>query len=149
MNTSEGALRRTHRSFTFHKLVLAVTLFMFAKGDGGGNGCCAHDEEVLGPPTETICPPSSTLTYASFGQAFMTSYCTRCHSSTLSGEARMGAPEFHDFDTQLGVQSVAEHIDEAAGAGPASTNEGMPPSDPMPTLAERQQLAEWISCGAP
>jgi len=140
---------RSLRSFTIHKLVLAVTLFLFAKGDGGGGGCCAHDEGVLGPPTEAICPPSPTLTYANFGEAFMTQYCTRCHSSTLSGADRMGAPQFHDFDTQLGIQQVADHIDETAGVGPAATNEAMPPDGAKPTLEERQKLAEWIACGAP
>lgn len=149
MHPDNSARPRRARTFTIHKLVLAATLFLFAKGDGGGGGCCSHDEGVLGPPTEATCSPSSTLTYASFGQPFMTNYCTRCHSSTLSGEARMGAPAFHDFDTQLGVQQVADHIDETAAAGPAATNEAMPPSNPRPTLEERQQLAEWIACGAP
>lgn len=130
-----------------HKVLLAALLLTFTMGHG--DGCCAGEEEVLGPPTETTCPPTSTLTYANFGQAFMTTYCTRCHSSTLSGDARMGAPEFHDFDSQLGVQSVAEHIDEAAGAGPAAANDQMPPDGAMPSLEERQQLAEWIACGAP
>ena len=138
---------RFPRSFTVSRLVLAATLFVFVKGDGGG-GCCADDESVLGPPTGALCPPSPTLTYANFGQAFMEAYCTRCHSSTLTGAARMGAPDFHDFDTQFGVQAVAEHIDEAAAAGPAATNTAMPPNAPMPSLAERQQLAEWIACGA-
>jgi hypothetical protein len=139
---------RASHTFTIHKLVLAATLFLFAKGDGGGGGCCSEEEGVLGPPTGAVCPPASTLTYANFGEPFMTQYCTRCHSSALTGAARMGAPEFHDFDTQLGVQRVAEHVDEAAGAGPEATNEGMPPNAPAPTLEERQRLAEWIACGA-
>jgi len=105
------------RNFTIQKLVLAVTLFMFVKADSGGGGCCVHDESVLGPPTESTCPPSPTLTYASFGQPFMTKYCISCHASTLTGKARMGAPAYHDFDTQLGIQQVADHIDEAAGSG--------------------------------
>ncbi len=137
-----------HR-FSIQKVVLAVVVFLFVKGDGGGGGCCSHEESVLGLPTEATYPPTSSLTYASFGQPFMTNYCTRCHSSTLSGAARMGAPAFHDFDTQLGVQQVAEHVDEAAGAGPAATNEAMPPDGAKPTLDERQKLAEWIACGAP
>lgn len=133
--------------YSFSRLVFATMLVSFAMGHGAG-GCCSS-EPVLGPSTETACPPSSTLTYANFGQQFMTSYCTGCHSSTLSGDARMGAPAFHDFDTQLGVQQVADHVDQAAGAGPAATNDQMPPEDPRPTLMERQQLAEWIACGAP
>jgi uncharacterized membrane protein len=114
----------------------------------GDEGCC-HSEEVLGPPTGAICTPSSTLTYANFGQQFMTSYCTRCHSSTLTGGARMGAPAFHDFDTLSGIRNVADHIDEAAAAGPDSTNENMPEDGVMPSLAERQMLGEWISCDTP
>jgi len=73
---------------------------------------------VLGPPTGATCPPTSTLTYASFGQAFMESYCTRCHSSTLTGAARNGATAFHDFDTRLGVLQVADHVDQSGGSGP-------------------------------
>jgi hypothetical protein len=61
----------------------------------------------------------------------------------------MGAPAFHDFDTIEGIRAVSNHIDEAAGAGPAATNEAMPESGTKPTLAERQMLAEWIACGAP
>lgn len=135
------------RRFSIHKLVLGATVVLFATGHGEG-GCCA-DEPILGELTGTACPPSSTLTYASFGNEFMTRYCTRCHGSTLSGAARMGAPPFHDFDTQLGVQQVGDRIDRAAGAGPDAQNDQMPPSGSRPTVAERQQLAEWIACGAP
>ncbi|HEY5920824.1 MAG TPA: c-type cytochrome [Kofleriaceae bacterium] len=131
----------------FSKLVLAATLLVFAMGHGGG--CCGGDEEVLGPPTGATCPPTSTLTYASFGQTFMTQYCTRCHSSTLSGDDRMGATLDHDFDTQLGIQQVGDHIDRSAGSGPDATNDQMPPDGARPTLMERQQLAEWMACGAP
>ncbi|NVB80713.1 MAG: hypothetical protein HOV81_20120 [Kofleriaceae bacterium] len=135
--------------FSIHKVVLASSLLVFAMGHGGG-GCCSDEaEEVLGPSTETQCPPTSTLTYASFGQPFMTSYCTRCHSSTLTGADRMGAPAFHDFDTQIGIQQVADHVDQVAGSGPAATNESMPPDGAKPTLDERKKLAEWIACGAP
>lgn len=148
MTESQNPHPGARHTFTLEKLVLAATLFVFASGHGGG--CCSGgDAEVLGPPTETTCPPSSTLTYANFGQPFMTQYCTRCHSSTLTGDARMGAPAFHDFDTQLGIQQVANHVDQTAGSGPASTNQSMPPSDPRPTPEERQMLAEWIACGAP
>ncbi len=135
------------RIFTFNRIVLGITLLTFTMGHGGG-GCCS--EEVLGPPTEATCPPSSTLTYEDFGQPFMESYCTDCHSSELQGADREGAPPNHDFDTVLGIRQVAEHVDQAAGAGPAATNDQMPPEgEDSPTLAERQQLAEWIACGAP
>lgn len=110
---------------------------------------CSHDGSIFGPPTESVCANGSTLTYNNFGKAFMESYCTRCHASTLSGAERHGAPSFHDFDSVFGIRAVSDHIDETTASGPAATNEGMPPNGAMPTLAERQQLGEWIACGMP
>jgi uncharacterized membrane protein len=131
----------------FGRCVIGITLLTFTMGHGG-EGCCS-DEAVLGPATGAECPPTSTLTYDNFGRTFMESYCTRCHSSELTGAAREGATRDHDFDTHAGIVGVADHIDQAAGAGPNATNDQMPPDGDMPTLAERQQLAEWIACGAP
>lgn len=129
------------------RVVLAGMLLVSQMGHG--HGCCGGEDSVFGPPTESTCPPGSTLTYNNFGQAFMEQYCTRCHDSALVGEARMGAPSFHDFDTLFGIRAVHEHVDETTAAGPAATNTGMPPSDPRPTLMERQMLGEWIACGMP
>jgi hypothetical protein len=110
----------------------------------------ACGDPVFGPPTESACPPDSTLTYEGFGQPFMEKYCTDCHSSELRGDKRHGAPSFHDFDTLFGIKAVADHIDETAAAGPAATNTGMPPDgEPKPTLTERRQLGEWIACEMP
>jgi len=103
-------------------------------------------EESEGVPTESTCPPNSDLTYDTFGQPFMESYCTHCHSSTLTGDARNGAPEGHDFDTLDGILAVAGHIDEYAAAGPAGTNTVMPPSAPTPSDEDRQKLGEWLAC---
>lgn len=121
------------------RAALAVVLALVGCGDGG----------LFGPPTESVCPPTSTLTYANFGQPFMAAYCTRCHASTLVGADRHGAPSFHDFDTVFGIRAVADHIDETAAAGPAATNTGMPNDGDQPTVAERTLLGEWIACGLP
>ena len=131
----------------FRTAVIACTFLLFTMGHG--DGCCADEDKVLGPATGATCPPTSTLTYTTFGQPFMANYCTRCHSSTVTGDDRMGATEFHDFDTQIGIRVVMDHIDQAAGAGPNATNDQMPPDGATPSLAEREMLAEWIACGAP
>lgn len=110
---------------------------------------CSDEPPLFGPPTESVCPPASALTYANFGRPFMESYCTGCHSSELMGDDRKGAPSFHDFDTIFGIRAVAVHVDETSAAGPAAVNTSMPPDAPRPTLAERQQLGEWIACGMP
>ena len=128
------------------RTVFVAALLASQMGHGGG-GCCAGEEAVFGPPTEATCPQGSTLTYNNFGKSFMENYCTRCHHSDLMGEARMGAPSFHDFDSLFGVKAVSDHIDQTTGSGPAATNMGMPPNGSKPTMAERAQLAEWIACG--
>jgi len=110
-------------------------------------GC--SQKPLFGPPTQSVCPSATTLTYTNFGRSFMEAYCTRCHAASLRGADRQGAPSFHDFDTLFGVRAVFDHIDETTAAGPAATNTSMPPDSPAPTLAERQQLGEWIACNMP
>ena len=125
----------------------AIALLVVAGLAGG----CGGDEppELFGPPTESVCPDGSTLTYESFGKPFMEAYCTRCHSSELTGEDRNGAPSFHDFDTLFGIDAVHEHIDETTAIGPAAENRAMPPAAPRPSDEERAQLGEWIACDMP
>lgn len=133
------------RRFLFVASLLCLPFLMAH----GGGGCGGDENEVLGPPTQATCPQGSTLTYATFGQAFLDQYCTRCHSSSLAGSARNGAPKYHDFDTVGGVRSVSDHIDQTAASGPATTNTSMPPSGPLPSIEDRQKLGEWLACGAP
>jgi len=110
-------------------------------------GACEDDHD--GTPSGAECPEDSSLTWDSFGKNFMESYCTRCHSSSLSGSTRNGAPNDHNFETLALVQEQLDHIDTAAAAGPSVTNAEMPIGTPAPTEAERRQLGEWIACGAP
>ncbi len=109
------------------------------------------DEPLFGPPTESTCPPTQTLSYENFGMAFMTSYCTECHDSQKRGADRQGATSFHDFDTVYGIRAVSEHIDLTTAAGPTGiVNDSMPPDGhPAPTLEERTKLGEWIACDMP
>lgn len=108
-----------------------------------------HDVANIGPPTKATCPTTQTLTYANFGQSFMRTYCLRCHSASVKGDARQGAPSDHNFDSVDDIRGLADHIDQYAGSGPASTNTEMPRNDPKPSLQERQKLAEWLACKAP
>jgi hypothetical protein len=71
------------------------------------------------------CDPS--VTYASFGQTFLNTYCNGCHGFT---------------------QQVAEQSGSALSAA-AGTGTFMPPTDPKPSAAQRHELAAWIACGAP
>src|SRR6187549_3900382 len=96
---------------------------------------CGSDNEAAesGGPSGAVCPTDSTLTYDNFGQAFVEDYCTRCHSSALTGAARNGAPSDHNFDTlDLIKDTEVEHLDEQAAGGPDRVNRIMPPSGQKP-----------------
>jgi uncharacterized membrane protein len=121
--------------------VLAVALLLGLVG-------CGHDHPSSGAATKSTCPSGSSLTYQSFGKQFLQDFCGRCHASTVKGAARQGAPEDHTFDTVEQIADEKEHLDMSAAAGPAAVNTGMPPSNPMPTEAQRRQLGEWLACGA-
>ena len=107
-----------------------------------------NDDDEGGPPTGADCPPRSTLTWRSFGEAFVETYCTRCHASSRAGAQRHGAPRGYDFDTVAGVRKHLDDIDRMAAAGPDATNAIMPPNGPRPSVAERRKLGEWLACGA-
>jgi hypothetical protein len=126
-------------------------MLLAACGEGSGD----HDDDAdhassegdgMETPSGAECPPGSTLTYETFGKAFMDDYCVRCHSTELEGTARSGAPEGHDFDMLAGILLVAEHIDEYAAAGPDAVNTKMPPTEPRPTEEQRMLLGEWLAC---
>lgn len=102
------------------------------------------------PSSGATCAPGSTLTYDNFASGFFASYCTRCHSSTLVDDERNGAPRTLNWDTLDDIRSVPpERLDAVAAAGPRRANSFMPPSDPVPSRLEREQLGEWLSCGTP
>ena len=125
--------------------IACVTFALFALSS------CGDDKESdSGGPSGATCPDDSSLTYETFGRAFMEDYCTRCHSTALPGAARNGAPSDHNFDTLEAIKDTeAEHLDEEAAAGPDHVNTAMPPTAPQPTEAERRKLGEWLACGTP
>jgi uncharacterized membrane protein len=97
-------------------------------------------------PTGASCP-TPAVTYADFGQAFMTSYCLVCHSTTKTGTQRQNAPRGVDFDTQSLVHRYASEIDRLSASGPDSDNSQMPPAGtPTPSAAERKKLGEYLAC---
>jgi len=123
--------------------------------------CAACTNTALPAPTQAVCPSPDpgTLTWDSFGQKFMTDYCTACHDSSLPHAQRNGAPLYHDYNTLIGVLETPDHIDQYAGSGPAAHNTRMPPAQcptdkggplnracPTPSDAERTDLAVWLAC---
>ena len=93
---------------------------------------------------EVACPPGGTkLTYDDFGREFMAKNCQTCHGQP--SEDRKGAPESFDFGTLDAVRAHKDRIFARA----AADNTTMPPGPDDPPRVERDQLAEWLACGAP
>ncbi len=84
--------------------------------------------------TGAVCAPESTLTWETFGQTFMTSWCVGCHAA---------------YGDPARVRRDARAIDGVAGAGPNGVNTEMPEGTLRPTREEREALATWLACGAP
>lgn len=93
---------------------------------------------------ERYCPDAGTThTYPSFGQPFFGQWCNSCHSASPGN--RQGAPEDVRFDDVGQIRDWADRIYARAAAG----NDSMPPGNDDPPRAVREQLAEWLACGAP
>ncbi|HEU0028997.1 MAG TPA: hypothetical protein VFQ53_00100 [Kofleriaceae bacterium] len=107
---------------------------------------CGTDPPAQGELTHATCPPVDPPTYAGFGAPFFTSYCNRCHSETLTGAARQGAPVTIDFDTESLVRENTSRIDRQAAFGPDAMNTLMPIGAPLPSDEERLRLGEFIAC---
>jgi uncharacterized membrane protein len=147
-----NTMKRTFSTLVFG--VLAAASLAIA-ACGGGAGSDSAPAVLLGPPTGTTtaaCDAAgmSGITYAGFASGFFTSYCTRCHSTAVTGAARNGAPVDHNFDTLAGARLHIDHVDLVAGENPAGTvrNALMPISAPVLTDTERKMLSCWIVQGA-
>ncbi len=111
-------------------------LLLVAAAAGG----CAERMSI----DEHPCPPEGTeLTYETFGAAFMTDWCQRCHGAPAT--ERHGAPSAYDFGTLAEVRHWRERIFARA----AAVNTTMPPGPDDPSQEERDLLADWLACGAP
>lgn len=99
------------------------------------------------PPVEPEPDPGAcgddvpVITWESFGQGFVTTYCQGCHAT--SAVDRQGAPEQVVFDEEIDVLTWKGLVLEVA----ASEAPTMPPGGgPLPE--DRDRLAIWLSCFA-
>ena len=103
------------------------------------NGCPAL-EEPQAAPGDAI----DGDTYVTFAMGFFSQHCIRCHSSTLAGADRNGAPAGYNWDVEATMRMHLAEIRNAVGVA-----NFMPFSGPQPTCAERQRLVRWIDADAP
>jgi uncharacterized membrane protein len=124
------------------KIAMACAGWLACGGDNDG-----EDEEgaSVGEATGAVC--DATLRYETDIAPIASMYCTRCHATALTGRARNGAPDDHNFDSEQGILAEKTHVDEVAGSGPNATGTWMPPAgSPQPTIDQRVTLAKWLAC---
>lgn len=111
-----------------------------AAGDGGErNGC-----NVLSAPLAMPGDPIDGDTWSTFAEGFFSSYCTRCHATTLMDAARNGAPIDRNWDDEASVREHLPLIRQWVGELNA-----MPIGDPKPSCEERARIVRWIDANAP
>jgi hypothetical protein len=111
---------------------------------GGDMTVLANGCPPLTAPVTTPDGGAGGDTWASYAQSFFAMYCTRCHSSTLTGSMRNGAPDGYNWDDETAVHTRISQIRTAVGVG-----NFMPPSDPKPACDERRRIVRWIDADAP
>ncbi len=93
---------------------------------------------------DALCPEEGTeLTYENFGRALIGSECQTCHATGAAD--RRGAPSHVTFDDLEQVREWAPRIYERS----AGANVSMPPGPVDLELEVREDLEEWLACGAP
>jgi len=94
-----------------------------------------------GPEASASC---DDLSYETFGEGYLRSWCTGCHHSALEGDDREGAPEAVNLDTHEGALEWLDRV-ETRATGDEPT---MPPVGGA-DAHERERFAQWLQCGAP
>jgi len=98
--------------------------------------CGGVDEQ----PVDELCNDDAPLvSWETFGQGFVTTYCQGCHASTTPN--RQGAPENVIFDTEADVLTSKDRV----LATTASESPTMPPNG-GPSDADRAKLELWLTC---
>lgn len=94
--------------------------------------------------------PASTLdecellTWETFGEGYLRSWCTGCHHSQLEPADREGAPVGLDFDDHdIVLDTLARIAARATGEVPT-----MPPVGGA-DARERARFERWLACEAP
>ena len=90
------------------------------------------------------CVEGTSLTWANFGKPTLATWCVSCHGATVSGSDRNGAPQGLNFES---LEQVLPHLDRILATS-ATRDWTMPPAGGM-SATDREQLREWIVCGAP
>ena len=94
--------------------------------------------------TSTLSGSDCPETVPTYSELTIWPLCTVCHSSSLSGSARQGAPSNVNFDTYAAAARAASEAVAEVSAGRMP-----PPGETQPTSDQTRALEEWAQCGTP
>ena len=103
-------------------------------------GCGEEGNEGL-PQGLGDCPEESTVVWATVESIFEAN-CNHCHSATLEGGDRQGAPVESNFDTAAAAGLNDEYTWQRIQTGQ------MPNDAAMSSDADALKIREWLACGA-
>ena len=106
----------------------------------GGGGTDSAESAAVTSPVDC----ATETNWTTVGAPFVYTWCTPCHSPTLTGADRQGAPEGANFATLADVQGQA-----AAFEARVFAESGMMPPAGGPSTAELEAVAAWLDCGLP
>ncbi len=96
------------------------------------------------------CPPARRSEVISQGYfddtmvpTIFATYCSHCHWSGLTGDARHGAPEGLDYD------DMESAVSRNGATWFRVSTYNMPPMGRVPSLDEMAVLNEWLNCTLP
>ena len=98
-------------------------------------GSCGGDGESK--PAE--CP--AELSYTKTAEPFVSKYCISCHSRSVTGLARNGAPDDVNFGSEADLFTHGTHVTEHV-----SENLMPPPGALQPSATERADFVAWTKC---
>ena len=130
-------MRRTSISILAFLSLFLLALSGCGGDDGGDGGMMMNPAEPFG-----ACPSDSTAQEMAGAQA-ITDNCLLCHSASVAGVARQGAPSSRNFDTAADVMQHASRIHARVQAG------SMPPSTVGGSLgtADQEAVRVFLACG--
>ena len=112
-----------------------------AAEDTGASTGDASDSDTDTDTDALVCADAPTLTYDTFGNGFLATYCNGCHGAGVPD--RQGAPEMVVFDTREQADMFADRI--LARAIPAEGVTPMPPAGGI-TQDDLDRLEIWLNC---
>ncbi len=122
------------------RYIKSLIILALSTSFGGGLACDVDDETGEGDELPSV--DCNAVEVPRFEDMTVWNSCVGCHSSTLSGAGRQGAPGDFDYDTH-----------ERALFDPFETAEvvvegEMPPGGGL-SAEDRALINTWAQCGAP